>query len=84
MAHQQRAAGDSGASTALCDGAARHSGKVAPARGPLTACPALFIRACVIPPINRPLTQLTCCQHEGEEPVGVGAGLFAVMLLLGR
>lgn len=73
MARQQRAAGDSGDSTALCGRAARHSGKAAPVRGPLTACPALVIQPCVIPPISRPMTQLTCCLQEGEEP---GGGLF--------
>lgn len=41
---------------------------------------------CVIPPMNRPLTQLTCCLQEGEEPEGAGWGrgiLPAMMLLFG-
>lgn len=61
LARQQRAAGVSEASTALCGTAARHSGKAAPVRRPLTACPALVIQPGVIPPISRPMTQLTCC-----------------------
>lgn len=64
LARQQRAAGDLGASTVLCGMGARHSGKTAPVRGPLTACPALVIQPCVIPPISRPMTQLTWCLQE--------------------
>lgn len=55
-----------GAVTVLCGTTARHCGKAAPVRGPVTACLALVIQPCVIPPISGPVTQLTSCQREGE------------------
>lgn len=71
-----------GASAALCGTAARHCGKAAPVKkGSLTACaPALVVQPCMIPPISRPMTQLTCCPQEGEELRGCRGSLPAAML----